>query len=70
MREEQKIPSAENPVKLLKLEVKPAKHWAAGIPAVLAALSDLREEHIAIRGMIALFKMNQRGAEGRIRRRR
>lgn len=61
MREEQKIPSAENPVKLLKLEVKPAKHWAAGIPAVLAALSDLREEHIAIRGMIALFKMNQRG---------
>lgn len=61
MKEEQKTPSAENPVKLLKLELKPAKHWAAGIPAVLAALSDLQEERIAFRGMKALLKMNQRG---------
>lgn len=61
MKEEQKTPSAENPVKLLKLELRPAKHWAAGIPAVLAALSDLQEEHIAFRGMKALLKMNQRG---------
>ncbi len=61
MGNEHQLPSAENPIKLLKLEVRPAKQWAAGIPAVLAALSDFREEHIAIRGMIALLKMNQKG---------
>lgn len=61
MEEEQKLPSAENPEKLLHLERKPAKQWAAGIPAVLAALSDLKEEHIPFRGMKALFKMNQKG---------
>ncbi|PWV47674.1 FdhF/YdeP family oxidoreductase [Chitinophaga sp. S165] len=61
MGNEHQLPSAENPIKLLKLEVRPAKQWAAGIPAVLAALSDFREEHIAIRGMMALLKMNQKG---------
>ena len=61
MNNENRIPSAENPIKLLKLEVKPAKQWAAGVPAVLAALSDLKEEHILLRGMMALLKMNQKG---------
>ncbi|PSL22378.1 FdhF/YdeP family oxidoreductase [Chitinophaga ginsengisoli] len=59
--EHEQQPSAENPEKLLNLEVKPAKQWAAGIPAVMAALSDLKEEHIPFRGMKALLKMNQKG---------
>lgn len=55
------VPSAENPYKLLKLKVVPAKKWAAGIPAVLAAMADLVEEDIPFRGMRALLTMNQKG---------
>ncbi len=52
-------PSAENPYKLLDLKVTGAKNWAAGVPAVVASLSDLMEEKTLIRGGKALFKMNQ-----------
>ncbi|MGN8055028.1 FdhF/YdeP family oxidoreductase [Pedobacter sp. 22163] len=55
------VPSAENPYKLLNLKVVPAKKWAAGIPAVLAAMADLVEEDIPFRGMRALLTMNQKG---------
>jgi anaerobic selenocysteine-containing dehydrogenase len=55
------VPSAENPYKLLNLTVVPAKKWAAGIPAVLAAMADLVEEDIPFRGMRALLTMNQKG---------
>jgi molybdopterin-dependent oxidoreductase alpha subunit len=55
------LPDPENPVKLLELKYKPAKEWAAGIPAVVAALSDVVEEGIPVRGVRALFTMNQKG---------
>jgi molybdopterin-dependent oxidoreductase alpha subunit len=61
MEKDQEQPSAENPVKLLKLKSTGAKKWAAGIPAVLAALSDVVEEGIPFRGTGALFIMNQKG---------
>ncbi|AYL99099.1 FdhF/YdeP family oxidoreductase [Mucilaginibacter celer] len=61
MSEEKKVPSAENPYKLLKLKSTGAEKWAAGIPAVMAAFSDLFEEGVPIRGMKALFSMNQKG---------
>lgn len=56
-----KVPSAENPEKLLNLTSSGPKTWAAGIPAVLAALSDVMEEKIPLRGTGALFLMNQKG---------
>lgn len=56
-----KVPSAENPEKLLKLTSTGPKTWAAGVPAVLAALSDVMEEKIPLRGTGALFIMNQKG---------
>ena len=56
-----RVPSAENPYKLLNLKVVPAKKWAAGIPAVLAAMADLVEEDVPVRGMRALLTMNQKG---------
>ncbi len=55
------VPNPENPEKLLDLKYTPAKTWAAGIPAVAAAFSDLIEEKIPFRGMRALFSMNQNG---------
>jgi len=55
------VPEAENPKRLLELKYTPAKKWAAGIPAVIAALSDVLEEKIPIRGVRALFSMNQKG---------
>lgn len=55
------VPNPENPEKLLDLKYAPAKTWAAGIPAVAAAFSDLIEEKIPFRGMRALFSMNQNG---------
>jgi anaerobic selenocysteine-containing dehydrogenase len=61
MATNKKIPSAENPEKLLKLRSTGQKKWAAGIPAVMAALSDVIEEGIPFRGTRALFAMNQRG---------
>ena len=54
-------PSAENPEKLLDLKSTGPKKWAAGIPAVTAALSDIIEEGIPFRGTGALFVMNQKG---------
>jgi molybdopterin-dependent oxidoreductase alpha subunit len=59
--EKNNVPSAENPEKLLHLKATGAKKMAAGIPAVLAALSDVMEEGIPFRGTGALFVMNQKG---------
>jgi len=56
-----KEPNAENPYRLLDLKLTHVETSAAGIPAVMAALSDLFEEKTPIRGMRALFKMNQMG---------
>jgi molybdopterin-dependent oxidoreductase alpha subunit len=55
------LPDAENPKKLLDLKYVPSKKWAAGIPAVVAALTDVVEEGIPFRGTAALFAMNQKG---------
>lgn len=56
-----KEPNAENPYRLLDLKLTHVETSAAGIPAVMAAFSDLFEEKTPIRGMRALFKMNQMG---------
>ncbi|MGH1516651.1 FdhF/YdeP family oxidoreductase [Chryseobacterium sp. JK1] len=54
-------PSAENPFTLLDLKLTHVGKAAAGVPAVMAAFSDLIEEKTPVRGMRALFKMNQMG---------
>ena len=54
-----KAPDAENPFKLLDLRLTPPKTWAAGVPAVMAAMKDLVEEKAFFRGNFALLKMNQ-----------
>jgi len=54
-------PSAENPEELLDLEVTEPKEWAAGLPAVYEAVKDIVHETGAVRGMMAAFKMNQKG---------
>src|SRR5258708_4750857 len=59
--EKNEVPSAQNPEKLLDLKATGPKRWAAGVPAVVAALSDVMEEGIPLRGTRALFAMNQRG---------
>lgn len=59
--ESKKIPDAENPYRLLQLEVTPPKTWAAGVPAVMAAMKDLVEEKTFFRGNKALLRMNQFG---------
>ncbi|MGL6127294.1 FdhF/YdeP family oxidoreductase [Chryseobacterium artocarpi] len=56
-----KEPNAENPFTLLDLKLTHVEKAAAGVPAVMAAFSDLFEEKAPIRGMRALFKMNQMG---------
>ncbi|MDN3693569.1 FdhF/YdeP family oxidoreductase [Chryseobacterium tructae] len=56
-----KEPNAENPFTLLDLKLTHVEKAAAGIPAVMAAFGDLFEEKAPIRGMRALFKMNQIG---------
>lgn len=56
-----KEPNAENPFSLLDLKLTHVEKAAAGMPAVLAAFSDLFEERTPVRGMRALFKMNQMG---------
>jgi hypothetical protein len=61
MATNKEVPSAENPEKLLNLKATGPKKWAAGIPAVIAALSDIIEEDIPFRGTGALFVMNQKG---------
>jgi molybdopterin-dependent oxidoreductase alpha subunit len=54
-------PAAENPEQLLDLKVTEPKKWAAGIPAVTAAMSDILEESGFVRGMNGLFHMNKKG---------
>ncbi|CAM3595335.1 FdhF/YdeP family oxidoreductase [Elizabethkingia occulta] len=54
-------PNAENPFTLLDLKLTHVESKAAGVPAVMAAFSDLFEEKTPVRGMRALFKMNQMG---------
>ncbi|WP_264524061.1 FdhF/YdeP family oxidoreductase [Flavobacterium sp. N502536] len=54
-------PNAENPYRLLDLKLTKVEKWAAGVPAVIAAFSDLIEEKTLVRGTKALFKMNQAG---------
>jgi molybdopterin-dependent oxidoreductase alpha subunit len=54
-------PAAENPEELHHLKVTKPETWAAGIPAVTAALADILEETGPLRGAGALFKMNQKG---------
>lgn len=56
-----KLPDAENPYRLLDLKLTKVEDWAAGVPAVIAAFSDLIEEKTIVRGTKALFKMNQVG---------
>ncbi|MEB0249563.1 molybdopterin-dependent oxidoreductase, partial [Mucilaginibacter sp. 5B2] len=60
-KETKEQPAAENPETLHKLTVSQPKKWAAGIPAVVASFADILEETGAIRGPLALFKMNQKG---------
>ncbi|TCK57037.1 molybdopterin-dependent oxidoreductase alpha subunit [Flavobacterium sp. 90] len=57
----QKLPDPENPYKLLDLKLTKVENWAAGVPAVISAFSDLIEEKTLVRGTKALFKMNQVG---------
>lgn len=59
--EDIKGPSAENPYHLSNLKLSRVEKSAAGVPAVLAAFSDLFKEQIPVRGMKALLKMNQSG---------
>lgn len=54
-------PNAENPYKLLDLKLTKVKKWSAGVPAVIAAMTDLLEEKAFFRGNKALLKMNQQG---------
>ncbi|TDW43380.1 molybdopterin-dependent oxidoreductase alpha subunit [Flavobacterium sp. 270] len=56
-----KLSEAENPYRLLDLKITKVETWAAGVPAVLSAVSDLIEEKTVLRGGKALFKMNQKG---------
>lgn len=56
-----KVPDPENPYRLLDLKLTKVKDSAAGVPAVIAAFSDLIEEKTLVRGTKALFKMNQVG---------
>lgn len=52
-------PSAEPPYKLLNLKYTGPKQWAAGVPGVIASVSDLLVNKTFLRGGKALFKMNQ-----------
>ena len=54
-------PSSENPYELSELKLTKVKTWAAGVPAVMAAMGDLIEEKTFFRGNKALLKMNQFG---------
>lgn len=60
-KEISKEPNAENPYTLLDLKLTHVEKAAAGVPAVMAAFSDLFEEKAPFRGMRALFRMNQMG---------
>ncbi|MBO9732539.1 MAG: FdhF/YdeP family oxidoreductase [Chitinophaga sp.] len=52
-------PDAENPYALLNLQLTPVEKWAAGIPAVIAAMTDLVEAKAFFKGNRALLSMNQ-----------
>lgn len=54
-------PSAENPHKLADLKITRVAKSAGGVPAVMAAISDLIQEKAFFRGIKALLKMNQAG---------
>jgi molybdopterin-dependent oxidoreductase alpha subunit len=54
-------PSPETPEQLSHLKVSEAKKWAAGIPGVMAAMSDVFSEAGVLRGLKGLSKMNQKG---------
>ncbi|SDF04617.1 oxidoreductase alpha (molybdopterin) subunit [Mucilaginibacter pineti] len=54
-------PAAENPEELLDLKLTKPEKWAAGIPAVSAAMVDILQEAGFVRGMEGLFKMNKKG---------
>jgi len=56
-----KTPAEENPEELLDSRITEPKQWAAGIPAVTAALTDVLKEAGAVRGMEGLFHMNKKG---------
>lgn len=56
----QEQPSAENPEQLSDIKISEPKKWAAGVPGVMAAFSDVFHETGATRGLKALFKMNQK----------
>lgn len=55
----EKLPDAQNPVRLSHLKITEVEKVAAGVPAVLAAFSDVIVDHAITRGTRALFKMNQ-----------
>ena len=59
--QEKEQPSAESPEQLSHLKITEAKTWAAGIPAVIAAMKNVFAEPGALRGLKALSKMNQKG---------
>ena len=59
--QEKEQPSAETPEQLTHLKVTEAKTWAAGIPGVMAAMSDVFAEAGVVRGLKGLSKMNQKG---------
>ncbi|MBB5394568.1 FdhF/YdeP family oxidoreductase [Mucilaginibacter sp. AK015] len=61
MKNENEQPAALNPEELRHLTVTEPKKWAAGMPAVAAALKDIFEETGVTRGAAALFTMNQKG---------
>lgn len=62
MSKEVKVqPADENPEKLLGLKVTEPKTWAAGIPAVTQAMTDILHEAGFVRGMEGLFHMNKKG---------
>ena len=61
MSKEINQPEAENPEKLLDLKVTDPKKWAAGVPAVVAAMDDIFHETGPLRGLEGLFRMNQKG---------
>ncbi|MCR8556339.1 FdhF/YdeP family oxidoreductase [Mucilaginibacter sp. BJC16-A38] len=61
MSDKIETPAAENPEELLDLKVTEPKTWAAGIPAVTAAMTDVIQEAGVARGMEALFHMNKKG---------
>ncbi|MGF7042622.1 FdhF/YdeP family oxidoreductase [Mucilaginibacter lappiensis] len=60
MSKENNNPAAENPEKLLGLKITDPKTWAAGIPAVTAAMDDIFKEAGVARGMEGLFHMNKK----------